>query len=151
MFHRATTSLLGTCAIPCTTGVFNHLGLGGLGGEMGIVQGHMAKARQETKSSPVLSARIVPQPVPATLAQEATNANKMAFLLQTALGNHQRLCRVGCAMKCCSGELHGEVSQASAGLGLPPVFWPSFPSHTSSSPCLLSCCKQTSICTREIF
>ena len=40
----------------------------GPGEEMGIVQGHMAKTSQETKSGPVLSVRVVPQPVPAVLA-----------------------------------------------------------------------------------
>lgn len=43
----------------------------------------MAKTSQETKSGAVLLPRAVPQPVPAVLAQEATNSNKMAFLLQT--------------------------------------------------------------------
>lgn len=123
----------------------------GLGEEMGIVQGHMAKTSQETKSSPVFSARAVPRPVPAALTWGATNSNKMAFLLRTALGDHRRLCRVSCAMKCCSREFHGKASWASAGLGLPPVFWPSFLPAISSSPCLLSCCKHTCICARETF
>lgn len=118
-FHTAMMSLLDPCATPCTTGVFNHPGLCR---QMGIVQGHVA----ETKSSPVLSIRVVPQPVLTVLAQEATNSNKMVFLLQIALGNHQRRCRVSCAMKCFSREFHGKVSWPPAGLGLPPVFWPSF-------------------------
>lgn len=87
---------------------------------MGIVPGHTAKASQESKSSPVLPARVVPQPMPAALAQVATNSIEMAFLLQTAPGNHHKLCRASRAMEHCSREFHGKALQAPTGLGLPP-------------------------------
>lgn len=90
---------------------------------MGIVPGHTANASQESKSSPVLPARVVPQPVTAALAQAATNSIKMAFLLQAAPGNHHKLCRASRAMERCSWEFHGKASQAPTGLGLPPGFF----------------------------
>ena len=108
------------------------------------------KPAKKPKSSPVLLERVVPQPVPAALARGATNSDKMAISLLTALRNHQWLCRVSCAMKCCSGEFHGEASWASAGLGLLPALWPSFLSPISSSPCLLPRRKHTRVCAREI-
>lgn len=84
-------SLLSTCTKPCNNSVFNRQACAdeeGFGEEVGIVQGRTAKTSQETKGSPIISARVVPQTIPAALTQEATNSNKMAFLLQAALGDH---------------------------------------------------------------
>lgn len=55
---------------------------------MGIAQDCVAKMRQKKKiqEQPCPLSKACSQPVPAVLAQEATNSSKMAFLLQTAFG-----------------------------------------------------------------
>lgn len=120
-------SLLGTCATPapllCLI-TWACVDEEGLGKEMGIGQSHLAKTRQETKSSN----KVAPQPISAA-----------------GPGGH-KLQKNGLFIKVCcggsAGALQSELCQgvpwASAGLGLPPVSWPRFLPFLS--PPARACC-----------